>query len=66
MNTALATNIKIGDIIKSPYKSTSHLKVERISETPKKITFHREYVAGESKGHKWGYTFKKTTKIKLA
>jgi len=56
----LATQIKIGQTVKSPYTNT-FLSVDEISETPKKITF---YGVLES-GSRWAYTYKKTTLVKI-
>jgi hypothetical protein len=56
----LATEIQIGQTIKSPYTNT-FLSVDQISETLKKITF---YGLLES-GSRWAYTYKKTTLVKV-
>jgi len=56
----LATEIKIGQTIKSPY-TNNYLVVNNIESTPKKITFFGLML---DSGNKWGYTYKKTTLVK--
>ncbi|MCK9281574.1 MAG: hypothetical protein M0P71_13190 [Melioribacteraceae bacterium] len=61
----IAKDIKIGDVIKSPF-SPFWGKVIEITFTDKKITFHVDFVIHTDKsqiGKRWGYTFFKTTKI---
>lgn len=62
-----ATDIRVGEEIRSPFTSGIRGVVERISYTEKKITFHIVYTAHPDGkqyiGHKWAYSFFKTTKI---
>ena len=59
----IATEIKEGDVIQSPYFKENWGSVYKITETIKRITFFIVFTQGESIGKNWCYTFSKITKI---
>jgi hypothetical protein len=67
-NRVIASDIKIGDVIQSPFMSAYKMEVTKITETEKSLIFTGNYVLvpiGGTLGKQWAYTFRKTTKVKV-
>jgi hypothetical protein len=60
----LATEVKLGDIIKSPFSPYWGIVINIIDSGGKKIDFEVTYTHPiDMKGMGWTYTFFKTTKV---
>lgn len=67
-NRVIATKVKVGDVIQSPFMSVRKMKISKITETEKSVILTGNYIAAEHGGmigKQWAYTFRKTTKVKI-
>lgn len=64
----IAAEVKIGDLLKSPFLSKTFIRVEEIISTEQYLTFIGPYVENPDReliGHICDYTLRKTTKVNI-